>query len=103
MVALPARERGDVRAGERRAVSPARTPALALPQKGPAVRRFVFVRSRSVDKPLLHARVEQPFDRRHALSEVVRELLDWAPILSSPLPPHFSAFGTAKGTADTIH
>ena len=49
----------------------------------------VLVDSPALDKPLLYARVVEPFDCRHALSEVVRDLLDWAPILSSPLPPHF--------------
>ena len=49
----------------------------------------VLVDSPALDKPLLYARVVQPFDCRHALSEVVRDLLDWAPILSRPLPPHF--------------
>jgi hypothetical protein len=43
----------------------------------------------ALDKSLLHAWIEQAFDHRHALAEVVCDALHRAPLLAAPLPPYF--------------
>lgn len=42
-----------------------------------------------LDKSLVQAGIEHPFDCRHALSEVIGHVLDTAPLLAAAFPAHF--------------